>query len=214
MLKYNKPNKRRRPGRPLDVEKRARILEVAHTMLLDKGPQASLEQIARAAGVSRQTIYNVWQSKAELIASVAEYAANHIGGVMFDSSLEGNLHDELHAFAQRYLDYSLSGPVIRFVRLLVVHGEAQPEIVSRIIATGPNEVYRQVARLLDRYIAMGTIRCADSLEAATCLCAMLRGPEQLRSVILGQACLSKEQVHGRAQRMTDLFLKAHDYRPA
>ena len=205
--------RRGRPGRPMDLDKRARILEVAHAMLLEKGPQASLEQIARAAGVSRQTIYNVWQNKAELIASVAEHAATRIGASILDPAQGASLRDALLAFSIRYLDYSLSSEVIRFVRLLVVHGEAQPEIVGRIIDTGPDQLYRKVAAFLERHAAAGTITCTDSLEAATCLCAMLRGPDQLRSVILGQACVTPEQLQARAVRMTDLFLKAHDYRP-
>ncbi|MBC9711432.1 TetR/AcrR family transcriptional regulator [Streptomyces sp. TRM66268-LWL] len=57
---------------------RRRILEVARTELL-RNPDASMDQIARAAGVVRRTVYGHFPSREALIVAIADGAIEAIG---------------------------------------------------------------------------------------------------------------------------------------
>ncbi|EHN76679.1 TetR family protein, partial [Streptomyces coelicoflavus ZG0656] len=52
----------RRRGQ-VDEKKSEAILEAAATLFAEKGLSASMEEIARLAGVSKQTVYNRFASK-------------------------------------------------------------------------------------------------------------------------------------------------------
>ena len=68
----------RRPRRDA-VERRARIIEIARDVLL-ADPDATLETIAAAAGLTRRTIYGHVASREALIAEVIEVGAARIAG--------------------------------------------------------------------------------------------------------------------------------------
>ncbi len=54
-------------GRPKDLEKRQRILNAAKSLFLKCGYQgSSMNQIAQEAGVTKLTVYNHFQDKANL----------------------------------------------------------------------------------------------------------------------------------------------------
>ena len=54
-------------GRPKDLEKRQRILEAAKNIFLKQGyHHAVMNQIAQMAGVTKLTVYNHFQDKANL----------------------------------------------------------------------------------------------------------------------------------------------------
>ena len=56
----------------IDERKSEAILEAAMALFAEKGGAASMEQIARRAGVSKQTLYNRYASKVEIGRAMAE----------------------------------------------------------------------------------------------------------------------------------------------
>src|ERR1700749_3598230 len=56
----------------IDRTKNEAILEAASVVLFERGLAAPLDEVARRAGVSKQTIYNHYGSKADLIAALIE----------------------------------------------------------------------------------------------------------------------------------------------
>src|SRR5687767_5480509 len=55
----------------IDVVKSEAILDAALDVLVERGVSAPMEEIARRAGVSKQTIYNHYGSKADLVRALA-----------------------------------------------------------------------------------------------------------------------------------------------
>lgn len=67
-------------GRPRDPEIDEAILRAAVELFLERGMDgASIEQIARRAGVTRVTVYRRWAGKEELILHALENARNSLG---------------------------------------------------------------------------------------------------------------------------------------
>ena len=59
---------------------RERILKEAHTLLAEHGYHGvGLEEVARAAGVSRQAVYLHFASKSDLLVAVAQYLDASVG---------------------------------------------------------------------------------------------------------------------------------------
>ena len=68
---------KRRPGRPMDLEKSRRIEAATWQLLANEGYHAlTFEAIAAKVGCNRPTIYRRYTSKAHLVASgAAQHAA-------------------------------------------------------------------------------------------------------------------------------------------
>ena len=67
----------RRRGQ-VDEKKSEAILEAAAALFAEKGLSASMEEIARLAGVSKQTVYNRFASKLEIARAMANQKAEAI----------------------------------------------------------------------------------------------------------------------------------------
>lgn len=64
-----------RGGRPRDPGNDAAILDAALDLLIERGADsASIEAIARRAGVAKVTVYRRWQSKQDLLMAALEHA--------------------------------------------------------------------------------------------------------------------------------------------
>lgn len=114
MAKKSTQNKVEECARPYTLGKRKeasddarrRCIEAANTLLADSNtPELKMEDVARRAGITRQTIYNLFGSKAELIEAVFDDLAR-------TSGMEGMAA----AMQQRDPEARLSAMVMTFVR--------------------------------------------------------------------------------------------------
>ncbi|WP_406246245.1 TetR/AcrR family transcriptional regulator [Microbacterium sp. M] len=143
------------------AETARRILEVATTHFADHGfAAASVEEIARASGVTRGAVYHHYASKTGLFTAVAaaqqQTVADVIAAAIEDSDPVDALRDGSHAF----LDAITRGAA---ARILLVDG---PSVLSwddwrRMDAAGPESELR--AGLAD---AGGSPATLDAMTAA------------------------------------------------
>ena len=143
------------------AETARRILEVATTHFADHGfAAASVEEIARASGVTRGAIYHHYASKTGMFTAVAaalqQTVADAIAAAIEDSDPVDALRDGSHAF----LDAITRGAA---ARILLVDG---PSVLSwddwrRMDAAGPESELR--AGLAD---AGGSPAALDAMTAA------------------------------------------------
>lgn len=112
-MKYKKSNKdSRRRGRPRSELSRRAIVEATISILESEGYEnLKIMDVARTAGVGKQTIYRWWRSKAELvIEAVLEETAKHIK-VPCTGSLTEDLRQLIRASCHRLRSTS-SGAII------------------------------------------------------------------------------------------------------
>jgi len=131
------------PGRALASGRRGRptleavesinaaVIHAAHTMFLSDGYHtASMEAIARRAGVSKKTLYARFATKAELFTAVvrdqvARWSA-HAG--RFDHALPSTLHERLEHHAAMFLEAQAQPETQAFERLLLTEARNFPEL--------------------------------------------------------------------------------------
>jgi AcrR family transcriptional regulator len=73
---------------------RNRILDVA-LEVLGQNPDASMGDIASAAGVVRRTVYGHFPTRADLIRSLTKQAVNEIAAVLTEASASGGAADQV-----------------------------------------------------------------------------------------------------------------------
>lgn len=124
-----------RGGRPRSEQAREAVLQAVDDLLVDVGYAAmTMKGIAERAGVSRQTVYRWWSTKAEILleASAAdareELALDPVGGRM-------SAEDDLTAYLDSLLHFLARSPAGAAYRALL--GEAQHDpAVARLLAAG------------------------------------------------------------------------------
>jgi AcrR family transcriptional regulator len=103
----------------LSAERRRLILEAARRLLASRGPDLGLDAIARAAGVSRVTIYNQFGSRPGLLEALYDYLATR-----------GNVRRGKEALVQEDLDLVIEG----FIRALVGFWSSDTIAIRRLHA--------------------------------------------------------------------------------
>ncbi|MBV9213685.1 MAG: TetR/AcrR family transcriptional regulator [Actinobacteria bacterium] len=89
------------PGRPRSEQARRTILAAAAKLVARNGyGELTMEGIATEAGVSKQTIYRWWSTKAEVVLEAVNEGAAEMAAVP-DS---GSLADDLRLFLRRTVD--------------------------------------------------------------------------------------------------------------
>jgi AcrR family transcriptional regulator len=159
---------------------RADIVESAHRLLDDReATRLTLDEVARAAGVSRATVYNQFGSRSALLATVFEDLGRVIGYERVqaasrladpEAALEGTVREACRCWAFR--------PVA--IRRVLALGTLDPE-VSQLNAR--YEAYRrmEMAQLAQRLDKAGLVRGVSPEDAAAILAA-LTGPHAFEMV--------------------------------
>ncbi|EPG4804907.1 TetR/AcrR family transcriptional regulator [Acinetobacter baumannii] len=94
-------------GRPKDLEKRARILQAAKAIFLKSGYHGtSMNLIAQEAGVTKLTVYNHFQDKANLfICAITETCEETLGTKPFELDASADFYQTLYMVCSRALQF-------------------------------------------------------------------------------------------------------------
>jgi TetR/AcrR family transcriptional regulator, mexJK operon transcriptional repressor len=184
---------------------RERVLRAATSSFLARGYGSSVDDIARRAGVARQTVYHHFPSKDRLFREVARELAMRVL-----VELEGeDVRAALLAFAAAYRARALGADGIATFRTLV---PAVPRFKGLAKAMYTNAVGAMVERLA-AYLAAamrgGRLRRDDPEFAAEMLLSMLAGVDRVKR-LFGVAAGAGADAR-RTARIVDCFLRS--YRP-
>ena len=158
---------RRRAGR---LASSGPIREAAARLFLEKGYQGtSMDDIAAAAQVSKQTIYTHFANKEDLFVQLvlgnSERVEDFVAGI--EEALQGDdLEAALGRLARRYLGFVAQPDVLRLRRLIIGEAARFPDLARRYYELVPGRVY---AALADRFAELqkqGRIRAGGATEAA------------------------------------------------
>ena len=129
-------------GRPRSEKPRRSILKATFSLMESKGYEnLSIVDIARKAGVGKQTIYRSWKSKAELvIESVLEEIQEHVG-VPDTGSIDGDLRSLLHSSFHRLRQPS-SGKMLTGVLIAGRKNESALALFRERFIESPRNVIR------------------------------------------------------------------------
>jgi TetR/AcrR family transcriptional repressor of mexJK operon len=193
-----------------DSDCRDRLIEAAHQEFCRDGfPGASVDRIAAAAGVAKQTLYNHFPSKEALFEESIRSGVSKVV-VELDATIPGSFRERLIAFSIALRAKLLSPEALTWHRTLVAELSRLPELGRIVWRQGPVETQRRLADFLAEAMKRGELRPDDPMFAAEMLSSMLINFDRTRGLLSGDLDLSEEPQ--RVERIVNCFL--HAYRPS
>ena len=139
--------------------KRETILEAARKVFLDVGfGAASMDAIADAAKVSKQTVYNHFGSKEELFAAMVRETCDTMTLAFAEAAKDGNPEKTLRAIAQRFMDMVFSEDKLALHRILMAEVSRFPELGRSFYECGPAVIRRFLAEYFKEQNRRGTLK--------------------------------------------------------
>jgi len=147
------------------------IREAAAALFLEMGYQAtSMDDIAAAAKVSKQTIYTHFASKEELFSSLvmanADRVEEFVGMILPTLRGSGNLETGLRQLARRYLGFVARPDGLRLRRLVIGEAGRFPELAREYYERVPGRAYEALAAAFRDLQRGGLPRVDDPMVAA------------------------------------------------
>lgn len=155
--------------------KRRQITDAARSLFLGQGfARTSMDAITAEAGVSKQTLYAYFPSKADLLLAILSEALQALGtppGVQAPRSRE-ELRAALIGFGERLLDTMLREDSIAVLRLLFGEAVYMPELRRPFVEALPYQLLGRATAILTAAAGNGVIEL-DHPEVSV---RMLVGP--------------------------------------
>ena len=151
-----------------DSAKRRQIIEGARAVFLSRGfDAASMGDIAKAAGVSKGTLYVYFKDKDELFAAIVKSECSMQAEGVFDfdhddHDVESVLLRHGKAFVSTFADPSRMSSL----RAVIAVAERMPEIGRKVYETGPAVGIAKVAAYLQAQVDAGVLAIDDCEVAA------------------------------------------------
>jgi AcrR family transcriptional regulator len=151
-----------------DSSKRRQILDGARKLFLDLGfDGASMGEIARAAGVSKGTLYVYFADKNRLFEAIVEEESLEQGKVAFNFDPARDVTTTLMDFGQAYIQLLCRPGGGSAMRTVMAIAERMPEVGRRFYENVVALKIRKLAGYLDARVAAGDLAIEDCELAAT-----------------------------------------------
>lgn len=196
-------------GRPPDPRKRQAILEAARRIFLNEGYEASLDAVARQAGVSRQTIYNLYGGKDELFLAVLRDRSEQLAAPLSEADGDASPREVLLEVARRFIDVALTPEAIGFQRALISATQRFPKLAQTLYEPGPFKAVQRLAAYLVREAERGRLVVADPEEAAEQFFGMLKGSGHIKRLLFSGNDFDQDRPRDRIEACVDTFLRAY-----
>src|SRR5262245_19142959 len=160
--------RRGRPAAGHDPAKRRQIIDGARRVFIEMGfDAASMNDITRAAGVSKGTIYVYFANKEELFEALIEEERRAIFSDLYDAlERDDDLRETLIGYGVGLAVKITSDPVVHAQRTVIGICERIPELGARFYERGPKTGHSKLAEFLKRAMARGEVDLADVELAA------------------------------------------------
>ena len=187
----------------MTIVHRERVLRAATSSFLTHGYRSSVDEIARRAGVAKQTVYHHFPSKDDLFKEVARELAARVFIEL--QSPTKDLREGLLRFALAYRERTLGAEGIGAFRTLVPEVPRFKALARSMYANSAGELVRRLAERFAAAMDAGELRREDARFAAEMFLSMLAGLDRIKRLF---AVNDAETEPPRTARIVDTFLRA------
>jgi len=153
--------------RGADPEKRAKILAGARDVFFAQGfAGASMDAIAKAAGVSKGTLYVYFENKESLFGALIEARRGKLPEAELQIDEGEDIRDSLERIAFRLVNYVVQPEHVAFVRMIIGAVEKFPHLGRMFYEAGPNFGNKRLAAFFANQMALGRLGDHDPSLAA------------------------------------------------
>ena len=130
----------------IDEHKSRAILEAASALFVEKGAKTSMTEIARRAGVSKQTLYNRFPTKTDIGRALAAQRSDAVTAPLTSGA---GPEEVLAAIAETLIGKVCQGGKGASLRGVALVSPEAPELARAIYDAGPGESVRRIAAWLE-----------------------------------------------------------------
>ncbi|MDN3713943.1 TetR/AcrR family transcriptional regulator [Paracoccus cavernae] len=195
---------------PEDNPKRRQILDGARRMFLAKGFEAaSMQDVARAAKVSKGTLYVYFDSKEAMFESLVLAECSRMQQAIREiGSGAGAIGDELRRIARHVITTLMSGDVMASMRMMIGAGEKFPDLARYLYTSGPERSIQSLADYFGTRVARGDLVMPDCREAASEFLDMIIAGLQRRALLM-MPPLAEDELDAFIARRVARFLSLY-----
>ena len=195
--------------------KRQAIIEAATRLFMAQGyGPVSMDAIARAANVSKATLYAHFASKDRLFATI-------VGGrctqVAFDNAPfpdDGvDMRQVLTGIGRRLLGFLLAPETQAILRMAIVESARFPELGTAFLDSGPKMFITRLAAWIAAEHDAGRLDAPDPVVAADQFGALLRPLMFLRAMLAVAPAPDEAEIMATVDAAVGTFLRAYGPRP-
>lgn len=200
----------RGPGRPKEMDpadRRKAVLDAALSVFSTRGFRvATMDDIAHAAGMSKKTIYALFQSKTELFQEILKRSR-------LDMRMEGlccpigmSAEERLVRCLQLIADVAFSKQQLDVVRLVVGEATQTPELAELFSREIMDPAPFGIPECLAAAEREGGFELGDRIAASEMLVGMVFGKTHFKSLLSDGNQPSREALETRIRTAVRLFL--------
>ena len=190
--------------------KRRQIVAAAEALFLAHGYGAvSMDAIARAAHVSKATLYSHFASKDALFAGIMRETGsdNPIQMDLFPADVP-DLRAQLARIGQSVLRFMLRDRTLSIYRVTMAESARFPELGRVFYENGPHRFCERFCAWVGEQVAAGRLVAGDVPTASHQFMALLRSAVFLRATLALQPPPSQDEIDQTVDAAVDTFLKA------
>ncbi|MFC7054064.1 TetR/AcrR family transcriptional regulator [Hansschlegelia quercus] len=195
----------------IDSAKRRQIVDGARSVFLAQGfDAASMGEIARAAGVSKGTLYVYFDSKEELFAALVKSQCALTAERLFE--LQDDSHDirgALRRLGLSFVEAVLEPSHVSTVRMVIGAADRKPEIGQLFLTAGPRQGWARLSAWLATKAEQGELVIDDADVAAKQFLTMCHGPVMMPVLIGAEPTPPQERIAYLVEKAIDVFMAAY-----
>ena len=200
------------------MRKRRAIIDAATEAFLDNGySRTTMDDIARLAGVSKQTVYMHFGDKQHLLTDIVMAILTAAGDRVDDDIVKlgdsTNLEHDLRDHARRQLTAVLQPRPMQLRRLVIAEAATFPDLGRAFYELGPGRTITQLATAIARLGQRGLLTVNDATRAASDLNWLIMSEPLNRAMLLGDNGPPNRTATAEwADQGVHTFLAAYGYR--
>jgi TetR/AcrR family transcriptional repressor of mexJK operon len=196
------------PGRNIDLAKRKAIITAATRLFLKNGfLSTSMDDVARAAKVTKQTVYSHFKNKDNLFGEIikSECRKHSPDAVMMqDAALP--IEDLLFRIGMGFLNMISSPQGLAIHRLVMSEAERKPAIARLFYETGPKRMNDLLTEYLELQTQRGVLHIHNAASAASYFYSLLKGRYHLRMALKVKPLPTRKELERHVRETVDVFM--------
>jgi TetR/AcrR family transcriptional regulator, mexJK operon transcriptional repressor len=196
------------------ARKRRAIMDAATTLFLRNGYLGtSVDEIAAAAAVSKQTVYKHFEDKERLFTEIVLATIDQVGEPFFAGidTLEEtkDLEVDLRELARQLIAIVKDQRLLQLRRLVIGEAERFPELGRAYFERGPGRTADMMSSRFRHLAERGLLRVEDPWLAAQEFVWLVLSIPMNRAMLSGDAQFTDEELEGYAQEAARVFYAAY-----
>ncbi|GAA3144887.1 TetR/AcrR family transcriptional regulator [Nonomuraea roseoviolacea] len=196
------------------ARKHQAILEAGTKAFMSRGYSGtSMDDIAKLAAVSKQTVYKHFADKEKLFAEIVLATTDRVDGmvelVAGIPSDPGALEDNLTRLARQLLAALTQPEVLQLRRLVIANADAFPDLGASWYDQGFERVLATLAATFERLTGDGLLRCDEPVLAANHFSGLLLWIPVNKAMFHGDHRLTEADLDHHSAAAVRAFLAAY-----